>query len=118
MKIWKLVPALGFMAITVVQAQSFPAQVPLPMKSGTIGAAPVLSGPEVQFAKPANPGEVVAPRMGSVPQVFGQSPIQLPSPAQPLAGVTLPNQGRGDGAYNGGGAVLEQDSSGVTRQIR
>ena len=45
------------------------------------------------------------------------APTLRPSPSNPFAGLTLPTQ-RGDGAYQGGGMVLEQDDSGMNRRIR
>ena len=45
------------------------------------------------------------------------APTLRPSPSNPFAGLTLPTQ-RGDGAYQGGGVVLEQDDSGMNRRIR
>ena len=45
------------------------------------------------------------------------APTLRPSPSNPFAGLTLPTH-RGDGAYQGGGVVLEQDDSGMNRRIR
>ena len=109
---WHLIPILGGIIIGgVAQAQPYQVVPPAASKPALVAGAPLVSGPEGQFMKPGDAPATALPG-------FGQQPVQLPSPAQPLAGVTLPNQGRGDGAYNGGGVVLEQDAAGVTRQIR
>ncbi len=110
---WIIIPALaGIVLAGAVQAQPYQGMQDRTSKFDTVAGAPVVSGPDGQFIKP---GEIVPAAPGAT---YGAPTIQLPSPEQPLAGVTLPNQGRGDGAYNGGGVVLEQDSNGVTRQVR
>ncbi|RVT98593.1 hypothetical protein EOD42_00300 [Rhodovarius crocodyli] len=68
---------------------------------------------------------VMTPMAAPAP-VMIQQPVQAPMPpvqttvrqADPLAGVSLPNQRVGDAAYNGGGVVLEHGPDGVTRQIQ
>jgi hypothetical protein len=116
-----------------VLAQSF-APVMSPTKSGTIvGQAPedimkpgqisgleVISGPDTGGAKPAvaAPGGPYVVPMVVQPRAPAPAVVELPTPRQPLSGVTLPNLGRPSDAYNGGGVVLEQDGRGVTRQVR
>lgn len=49
----------------------------------------------------------------------GSTGQMAPVPTQPLAGVQLPpQQGVGNGAYNGGGVVLEHLPDGTTRIVR
>ncbi len=70
------------------------------------------------MAQPAKPAVESTPYVIPAPPPPLPSVVQLPSPANPLAGVTLPADRSGDGAYQGGGVVLEQDGRGVTRQLR
>ncbi len=76
------------------------------------------------LAQPALPMKTGQEPAGTSPYIVQPAPlkapavVQLPSPANPLAGVTLPPDRSGDGAYNGGGVVLEQDGRGVNRQVR
>lgn len=75
------------------------------------------------LAQPALPAKTGQTPAGSAPYIVPAIPVpgpvvQLPSPANPLAGLTLPSDRSGDGAYNGGGVVLEQDGRGVNRQLR
>lgn len=61
---------------------------------------------------------MAAPAPVPVPPAAPTLVLGRPSPAEPLAGVTLPTQRVGDGAYNGGGVVLEHMPDGTTRQVQ
>lgn len=61
---------------------------------------------------------MAAPAPVPVPSAAPALVLGRPSPAEPLAGVTLPTQRVGDGAYNGGGVVLEHMPDGTTRQVQ
>ena len=56
---------------------------------------------------------------GTDPMLGGTSSTpRVPTPQHPFAGVMLPNQaGVGDGAYNGGGVVLEYLPDGTRRIV-
>ncbi|WP_307139668.1 hypothetical protein [Pseudoroseomonas cervicalis] len=107
-----------------------------PASAGTSQAAPMpagsvpLTAPR-PHAAPGHHGGAMPGAAGSAstygmsgmtPGAAGGAPMGtvgvVPTPAQPFAGVTLPQQGVGDGAYNGGGVVLEYLPDGTTRVVR
>lgn len=99
----------------IIASGCAPAQLSQPLTVGQVPGPVVVVGPGAQLAQPATrntPYIIAATPSPAAP------PVQLPSPAAPMAGVTLPRDRSGDGAYNGGGVVLEQDGRGVTRQLR
>lgn len=85
------------------------------LKLGHVAGPAIISSAPGNSAKPDSPS---APYVLPSAPVLVAPPVLLPSPANPMAGVTLPPDRSGDGAYQGGGVVLEQDSQGVTRQLR
>ncbi|WP_160000163.1 hypothetical protein [Roseomonas sp. 18066] len=60
-----------------------------------------------------------APGMAPPPMTATGRPNMMAAPAQPFSGLTLPPQQQvGNGAYNGGGVVLEYLPDGTTRVVR
>ena len=122
MKFWHLIPAIAVMALgAAAQAQSKPIPgVATPIHDPAAPSRGSIPLQSVEVKPAPGYGAPVAPSPGYAPApILGNSsgPILGRSPAEPFAGVTLPTQ-RGDGAYQGGGVVLEQDENGVTRQVR
>jgi len=108
---WHVIPILaGLLIGGAAQAYSAPGgdtKAPTSAaRQGAIAQAPYSLAPLYR-----------APEGGSTPVYPTAPPILRPSPNDPYAGVTLPTQ-RGDGAYLGGGMVLEQDDDGVNRRVR
>ncbi|WBV42973.1 hypothetical protein [Pseudoroseomonas cervicalis] len=95
----------------------------MPMAAPRPHAAPGHHGMQQGGAMPGVAGSASTYGMsGMTPGASGAAPMGganvVPTPAQPFAGVTLPQQGVGDGAYNGGGVVLEYLPDGTTRVVR
>jgi hypothetical protein len=92
----------------------------------TLGAAGAHAqgggvSPNLPINHPAmTPMAAPAPAMPPQPVPMG-APVTVMTTtrqADPLSGVSLPSQRVGDGAYNGGGVVLEHEPNGTTRQVR
>ncbi|MBE9603900.1 hypothetical protein IAI18_03420 [Acetobacteraceae bacterium H6797] len=89
-----------------VQAQTM--APPVPMSERPVAPVPAYQAgaPGINHT-PATPAPIILPRG------------QTPTPANPFAGVNLPNEPQvGDGAYNGGGVVIESFADGTTRVVR
>ncbi|EHM02490.1 hypothetical protein HMPREF9946_01071 [Acetobacteraceae bacterium AT-5844] len=57
----------------------------------------------------------MAPPMGGPQTTYGRPTV--PTPAQPFSNLQLPRENVGDGAYGGGGVVLEYLPDGTRRVI-
>jgi hypothetical protein len=77
---------------------------PVPMGRAPIGGAPMGAPP------------MTAAPMGGPQTVYGR-PV-VPTPAQPFNNLQLPRQSVGDGAYGGGGLVLEYLPDGTRRVVQ
>lgn len=79
-------------------------------------ASPGMASPGMASPGMASPG-MASPGMASPGMPMGGANV-MPAPAQPFNGLSLPSQQVGNGAYNGGGVVLEYMPDGTTRVVR
>jgi hypothetical protein len=79
---------------------------------GHAPGAPHASGTAPGAASDMTPGMAPSP-MGAAGR-----PNVMSAPQQPFSGLSLPSQQVGNGAYNGGGVVLEYMPDGTTRVVR
>ncbi|ONG45842.1 hypothetical protein BKE38_25950 [Pseudoroseomonas deserti] len=106
------------------QAQSpYPAPYaanPVPPPAGAAPMAPPVAPGMAPHHRPMHPpGAASTYGMGAMTPAPMGAPNVSPTPAQPFSGLTLPSQqGVGNGAYNGGGVVLEYLPDGTTRVVR
>ena len=112
----------------LAQAQSSPAY-PTPSVPSASGY-PVPTSPGAVHGgmqhrtMPGQPGMAHGSQMGSTmgsgmagTTMTPQGPT-VQTPSQPFTGLSLPQQGVGDGAYNGGGVVLEYLPDGSRRVVQ
>ncbi|MCQ4160497.1 hypothetical protein NON00_11210 [Roseomonas sp. GC11] len=99
------------------------ARIPLTLAAATLALTAGVA--QAQMAAPMAPPRAAdsAATYGMPGMAPGATPVitppAAPAPAQPFANVTLPpQQGVGDGAYNGGGVVLEYLPDGTTRVVQ
>jgi len=120
----------------LAQAQSSPAYPTPSVPSASGHPMPVAPGGSYgamqHRAMPGQPGMAHGSQMGSTMSsgmgstmgsgaagttMTPQGPV-VQTPTQPFNGLALPQQGVGDGAYNGGGVVLEYMPDGSRRVVQ
>jgi hypothetical protein len=112
--------AAALLATGLGAAQAQTSQSTTPMSTGSSLAPMGGGGP----AAPV-PGMAPAGRMPMAPPMragMDTAPATgrdvAPTPAQPFTDLSLPQQQVGNGAYNGGGVVLEYLPDGTRREVR
>ncbi len=101
-----MILAAATLALSAGVAQAQMTQ--MPQQGGMGGQAPQGVGP--QYNTPGMPLGTVGPTNLNPPGV-------VPLPPHPFAHLDLPNQNVGNGAYNGGGMIIEYLPDGTRVQI-
>jgi hypothetical protein len=87
-----------------------------PYSQGPSSQAPYSQAPSSQTPYSQGPSSQAPYSQGPAMTMDGR-PV-VPTPAQPFNSLSLPRQQVGDGAYNGGGVVLEYLPDGTRREVR
>lgn len=116
-------PAYGTQAPPAYQSAPPPPPTPMQAPMGAyaapppapMGAPPMMGTPPMAHA-PMGAAPMGARPMGGHHTADGR-PV-VPTPAQPFSNLELPRQAVGDGAYGGGGLVLEYLPDGTRRVVQ
>lgn len=102
--------------VTGSSASTPAAQYP---QAGQQGGRHGMQGRPMHGHRPMGSAAPMGSSGGMTDSGGGMSGGRVATPSDPLAGVTLPSQpGVGNGAFNGGGLVLEHLPDGTTRVVR